>query len=49
MDDVQVYWDIKICMKAKIADENKASKIGYERVKQKIKGVRQDLKISSNT
>ena len=31
-------------MKAKITDENKAIKIGYKRVKQKIKGVRQDYR-----
>ena len=35
-------------MKAKIADENKAIKIGHERVKQKIKDVRQDYRKTVN-
>ena len=35
-------------MKAKIADENKAIKIGHDRIKQKIKDVRQDYRKTVN-
>ena len=38
----EVEGDIELYMKPKIADENKAIKIGYERVNHKIEDARQD-------
>ena len=44
----EVEGDIEPYMKPKIADENKAIKIGYERVNHKIEDVRQDYRKTVN-